>query len=74
MLGWLNRLLGGLLGMLKSIIIMSILVFIIDLIPFSSSLLEQVEVQTSELYPLLNTLGPQLYAEIQKITAIILPG
>ncbi len=74
MLGWLNRLLGGLLGMLKSIIIMSILVFIIDLIPFSSSLLEQVEVQTSELYPVLNTLGPQLYAEIQKITAIILPG
>ncbi len=74
MLGWLNRLLGGLLGMLKSIIIMSILVFIIDLIPFSSSLLEQIEVQTSELYPVLNTLGPRLYAEIQKITAIILPG
>ncbi len=74
MLGWLNRLLGGLLGMLKSIIIMSILVFIIDLIPFSSSLLEQVEVQTSELYPVLNTLGPRLYAEIQKITAITLPG
>jgi len=74
MLGWLNRLLGGLLGALKSIIIMSILVFIIDLIPFSSVLLEEVEVQTSQLYPILNALGPQLYAEIQKITAIILPG
>jgi membrane protein required for colicin V production len=74
MLGWLNRLLGGVLGMFKSIIIMSILVFIIDLIPFSSTLLEQVEVQTSELYPILNALGPRLYAEIQKITAIILPG
>ena len=74
MLGWLNRFLGGILGMLKSIIIMSILVFVIDLIPFSSSLLEQVEVQTSELYPVLDALGPRLYTEIQKITAIILPG
>jgi len=74
MLGWLNRLLGGVLGLLKSIIILSILVFVIDMIPFSSYLLDQVEVQTSELYPVLNTLGPRLYAEIQKITAIILPG
>jgi membrane protein required for colicin V production len=74
MLGWLNRLLGGILGMLKSIIIMSILVFVIDLIPFSSVLLEQVEVQTSELYPILNALGPRLYDEIQKITSILLPG
>jgi len=74
MLGWLNRLLGGILGMLKSVIIMSILVFVIDMIPFSSTLLEQIEVQTSELYPILNALGPQLYSEIQKITAIILPG
>ena len=74
MLGWLNRLLGGLLGMLKSIIIMSIIVFIIDLIPFSSTLLEQVEVQTSELYPILNALGPRLYSEIQTLAEIILPG
>jgi membrane protein required for colicin V production len=74
MLGWLNRLLGGLLGMLKSIIIMSILVFVVDMIPFSSTLLEQIEVQTSDLYPLLNALGPRLYTEIQQITAFILPG
>jgi len=74
MLGWLNRFLGGLLGMLKSVIIMSILVFTIDLIPLSSYLLDQVEVQTSELYPVLNALGPRFYTEIQKITAIILPG
>ena len=74
MLGWLNRLLGGVLGLVKSIIILSILVFVIDLIPFSSFLLDQVEVQTSELYPVLNALGPHLYKEIQKITAIILPG
>ena len=74
MLGWLNRLLGGVLGLLKSIIIMSILVFVIDMIPFSSFLLDQVEVQTSELYTVLNALGPRLYTEIQKITAIILPG
>jgi membrane protein required for colicin V production len=74
MLGWLNRLLGGLLGMLKSIIIMSIIVFIIDLIPFSSTLMEQVEVNSSQLYPVLNALGPRLYTEIQKLTAIFLPG
>jgi membrane protein required for colicin V production len=74
MLGWLNRLLGGLLGMLKGIIIMSIVVFIVDLIPFSSILLDQVDIQTSELYPVLNSLGPQLFSEIKKITAFILPG
>ena len=74
MLGWLNRILGGVLGILKSIIVMSILVFVIDLIPFSSYLLDQVEVQTSELYPVLNALVPRLFTEIQKITAIILPG
>ena len=74
MLGWLNRLLGGILGMIKSVIIMSILVFVIDMIPFSSYLLEQVEVQTSELYPVLNALGPRLYEEIQKLTAIIISG
>jgi membrane protein required for colicin V production len=74
MLGWLNRLLGGILGMIKSVIIMSILVFVIDMVPFSSYLLEQVEVQTSELYPVLNALGPRLYEEIQKLTAIIISG
>ena len=74
MLGWLNRLLGGILGMIKSVIIMSILVFVIDMIPFSSYLLEQVEVQTSEIYPVLNALGPRLYEEIQKLTAIIISG
>ena len=74
MLGWLNHLLGGLLGLFKSVIIMSILVFVIDLIPFSSFLLEQVEVKTSVLYPILNALGPHLYSEIQKITSILLPG
>ena len=39
MLGWLNRILGGILGMVKCIIILSILVFIIDLVPFSATLL-----------------------------------
>lgn len=74
MLGWLNRLLGGLLGMLKSIIIMSIIVFIIDLIPFSSTLMDQVEVNSSQLYPVLDALGPRLYTEIQKLTTVFLPG
>jgi membrane protein required for colicin V production len=74
MLGWLNRILGGVLGMIKSIIIMSILVFVIDMMPFSSYLLEQGEVQTSDLYPVLNALGPRLYEEIQKLTSTIIPG
>jgi membrane protein required for colicin V production len=70
MLGWLNRLLGGCTGMLKSLIIMSIMVFVINLIPFSSSLLEKIEVQTSVLYPALELLGPRLYEEIQSLTGI----
>ena len=74
MLGWLNRLLGGLLGVLKSIIIMSILVFVIDMIPFSSYLLEQFEIRNSELYPILYALGPRFYTEIKNITSILLPG
>jgi membrane protein required for colicin V production len=71
MLGWLNRILGGMLGLLKSIIIMSIIVFVIDLIPFSSPLLDQIEVQSSVLYPVLDTLGPRLYEEIQKLTSLL---
>jgi uncharacterized membrane protein required for colicin V production len=72
MLGWLNRLLGGILGLFKIIIILSILVFILDLIPFSSILLDQIEVQNSYLYPILELLGPRLYEEIKNITATII--
>lgn len=71
MLGWLNRLLGGVFGLLKSIIILSIVVFIVNLIPFSSTLLENIEIQSSILYPVLEIIGPRLYEEIQKYTSIL---
>ncbi len=72
MLGWLNRLLGGILGLFKIIIILSILVFVLDLIPFSSVLLDQIESKNSYLYPILELLGPRLYEEIKNITATII--
>ena len=65
MLGWLNRLFGGILGMLKGVIILGIIVFIINLIPFSSTFMEQFEVKDSLLYPLLEAVGPKLYELIQ---------
>lgn len=71
MLGWLNRLLGGVFGLLKSIIILSIVVFIVNLIPFSSTMLENIEIQSSILYPVLEIIGPRLYEEIQKYTSIL---
>jgi len=72
MLGWLNRLLGGVLGILKSVIILGITVFIINLIPFSSTFMEQFEAQDSFLFPLLELVGPQLYEVIQKYTDMLL--
>ena len=58
MLGWLNRVLGGALGMLKGVVIMGIIVFTINLIPFSSTFMEQFDVKDSLLYPILEPLGP----------------
>jgi len=72
MLGWLNRLLGGLLGMLKAVVIMGILGFVVNLIPFFSLLLENEEVQNSYLYPLLHAFGPRFYEEIKKIADLFL--
>jgi len=71
MLGWLNRLFGGVLGILKSIFIMGIIVFVINLIPFSSTFMEQFEVTNSLLYPLLEAVGPRLYELIQNYTDVI---
>jgi len=72
MLGWLNRLLGGLFGLLKAVVIMGILVFVINLIPFSSVLLENEEVKNSYLYPLLHAFGPRFYEEIKKMAEIFI--
>lgn len=71
MLGWLNRLFGGLLGMLKGVIILGIIVFVINLIPFSSTFMEQFEVEDSLLYPLLEAVGPKLYDLIQTYTDVL---
>jgi membrane protein required for colicin V production len=71
MLGWLNRLLGGLIGVLKGIIIMGIIVFVLNMLPFSSVLLDNPEINESQIYPLLEVLGPQLYAQIQKYTHLL---
>ena len=68
MLGWLNRLLGGLFGLLKSLLIMGIAVFLLNLIPFSSSFVEKAGTDNSILFPILKTIGPELYKEVQKIT------
>ena len=71
MLGWLNRLLGGILGLLKCIIILSIIVFVLDMIPFSESLLQREEVQSSILYPVFELIGPRLYQEITRLTSFL---
>jgi membrane protein required for colicin V production len=72
MLGWLNRLMGGILGLLKGVVIMGIIVLILNLIPFASLLLERTEVKTSLLYPLLEAFGPRLYEEIQKYAELFI--
>ena len=70
MLGWLNRLLGGVFGLLKGIILLSIIVFVISLIPFSAALLENIEIKNSVLYPVLEVFGPKFYEEIKALTSI----
>ncbi len=71
MLGWLNRLLGALLALLKSVIILCIVVLIIDFLPFSELALQSEEVQGSQLFPLLNMLGPELYRHINNLSTMI---
>jgi membrane protein required for colicin V production len=61
MLGWLNRLLGGVVGLFKGIIVMSALVFLFSFLPGLSLYLEKADVAHSIFYPVLNTLGPELY-------------
>lgn len=71
MLGWLNRLFGGVMGVVKSIFILGIIVFVINLIPFSTTFMEQFEVKDSLLYPLLEAVGPKLYELIQNYTDVL---
>jgi membrane protein required for colicin V production len=67
MLGWLNRLLGGLFGSVKGILILSILVFLISFVPFSTQFIEMIGTDQSILFPLLKALGPELYEHIKDL-------
>jgi len=67
MLGWLNRLLGGIFGLLKSMLVMSGLVFILSFLPRFTPLLEKADVAHSTFYPILNALGPELYLYINNL-------
>ena len=67
MLGWLNRLLGGLFGILKGLILLSIIVFLISLIPSSEGILKMLGLEDSFIFPLLKILGPELYEQIHKL-------
>lgn len=64
LLGWLNRLLGGIAGLIKSILLLSIVVFLISFIPFSETYLEKAGLDGSYIFPLLKSLGPKLYQQI----------
>jgi len=67
LLGWLNRLLGLLVGLLKGIVLMSIAVFIFSFLPGFNSLLGKADLEHSIFYPVLHLLGPQLYKYLTKV-------
>ena len=64
MLNWLNKLLGAVFGTLKAFLIMGIIVFIINLIPFSGTFLDKAGKKESVFYPALELIGPELYKYI----------
>ncbi len=65
MLGWLNRMLGALFGAIKSVVILSITVFILNLIPFSESFLKKAGKNESLFFPMLETIGPEIYKQVE---------
>jgi membrane protein required for colicin V production len=67
MLGWLNRLFGGLFGLVKGILILSILVFLVSFVPFSTQFIAMIGTDQSILFPLLKALGPELYEHIKDL-------
>ena len=66
MLGWLNSLLGAFFGTVKAVLILGIIVFIINLVPFSDTFMEKAGKNESVFYPLLELIGPELYNYIQE--------
>jgi membrane protein required for colicin V production len=68
LLGWLNRLLGGIAGLIKSIFLLTIVVFLIGFIPFSETYLEKAGLEESFIFPILKSLGPKLYQQILNLS------
>lgn len=71
MLGWLNRWLGAIFGTIKSLIFLSVLVLVLDFLPFSTYVLDRPEIHESQLYPVLEMLGPELYHHLNNISTMI---
>ena len=71
MLGWLNRWLGAVFGVVKSMIILSILVLVIDFLPFSEQIMANTNVQESQLYPILDVVGPELYRYLNNVSTML---
>ena len=69
MLGWLNRMLGAVFGTIKSVIILSITIFIFNLIPFSELFLQKAGKNESFFFPLLEMIGPELYKQVEHTNA-----
>ena len=61
MLGWINKLLGGIFGVFKSVLIISILILIINFFPFAGRILTSNTFHNSMLFPLFNMIGPRLF-------------
>ena len=57
LLGWLNRLLGTLLGLIKGILLVSIIIFILEIAP--AEIREKLQ-QDSELYKICNVVKTQV--------------
>ena len=64
LLGWLNRLLGTLLGLIKGILVVSIIIFILEIAP--TELRERLQ-QDSELYKICNVVKSQVIT-LSKLT------
>jgi membrane protein required for colicin V production len=68
MLGWMNKLLGGIFGVCKSVLVLSIIILIIDLVPFGERILNSSGIQNSLLFPLFNMIGPKLFNYIMQLS------
>jgi uncharacterized membrane protein required for colicin V production len=64
LLGWLNRLLGTLLGLIKGILVVSIIIFILEIAP--TEIREKLQ-QDSELYKICNVVKNQVIT-LSKLT------